>query len=64
MAPKAEKKPAKKVAVKKAGAGGKPKRAASKSETYKVCPLVVSSSRVAERHFLSCPDLPSHRLTD
>ena len=38
MAPKAEKKPAKKVAVKKAGAGGKPKRAASKSETYKVRP--------------------------
>ena len=37
MAPKAEKKPAKKVAVKKAGASGKPKRAASKSETYKVC---------------------------
>ena len=51
MAPKAEKKPAKKVAVKKAGAGGKPKRAASKSETYKVCPQQLQRGRVAGCHF-------------
>ena len=57
MAPKAEKKPAKKVAVMKAGAGGKPKRAASKSETYKVFPQQLHRGTLAGCHFpaLSSP---------